>query len=108
MADTWKAASGGHTPAQLQKKVGKWLPWRSSELPVLEVCKQRLVWRCMIHLHCVPNRQKHWTSLVEVKDGHSLGLGPELLVADGPLMSLGCRTLLLTTLGAVMGALTQS
>lgn len=47
-----------------------------------------------------------WSSLVGVKDG--LGPGPESLAAEGPLMSQSCRTLLLATLGAVLGVLIQS
>lgn len=44
-----------------RKKWASGLPWRSSELPVLEVCKQRLVWRYMIRktlLNALCSRQK--------------------------------------------------
>lgn len=49
-----------------------------------------------------------WSSLVGVKDGHGLGPGPESLTAEGSLMSRSCRTLLLATLGVVLGVLIQS
>lgn len=74
----------------------------------MEVRKQRLAVEGAVS--CTVFKTNSWISLVEVKDGYSLGPGPETwqqIVVDLQ-MSLGWRTLQLAAQGAVLEALVQS
>lgn len=87
-----------------RKEWASGLSWRSSELPIWEVCKQMLAMEGPATYSVFVADRHFWISLVRVKDSHSLCPGPQPPAADwcGCLMSLGWRTSLLATQGAIL------
>ena len=93
-----------------RKEWASGLPWRSSGLPIWEVCKQMLAMEGPATYSVFVTDRHFWISLVRVKDSHSLCLGPQPPAADwcGCLMSLGWRTSQLAPQGAILETLVQS
>lgn len=60
-----------------RKKWASGLPWRSSELPIWEVCKQMLAMEDPAAYSVFVTDRHFWISLVGVKDSHSLCPGPQ-------------------------------